>query len=41
VACTSGLTYYFIHPKRGTAAMDDMNILPQFGAKAVHDSWVS
>jgi transposase len=41
VACTSGLAYYFIHPKRGTAAMDEMNILPQFQGKAVHDSWVS
>lgn len=41
VACTDGLTYYFVHPKRGKAAIDEMNILPQFGGKAVHDSWVS
>jgi transposase len=41
VACTNGLTYYFIHPKRGKAAIDEMNILPQFQGKAVHDSWVS
>jgi len=41
VACTHGLTYYFVHPKRGKAAMDEMNILPQFQGKAVHDSWVS
>jgi hypothetical protein len=50
VACTDGLTvrltltaeaYYFVHPKRGQAAMDEMNILPQFEGKAVHDSWVS
>jgi transposase len=41
VACTSGLTYYFVHPKRGRAAMDEMDILPQFQGKAVHDSWVS
>lgn len=41
VACTDGLTSYFVHPKRGKAAMDEMNILPQFQGKAVHDSWVS
>jgi transposase len=41
VACTSGLTYYFVHPKRGKAAMDEMDILPQFEGKAVHDGWVS
>jgi len=41
VACTAGLTYYFVHPKRGKAAIDEMNILPQFQGKAVHDSWHS
>lgn len=40
VACTDGLTYYFVHPKRGKQAIDEMNILPQFEGKAVHDSWV-
>jgi transposase len=37
VACTSGLTYYFVHPKRGQAAMDKMAILPEFTGKAIHD----
>jgi transposase len=41
VACTDGLTYYFVHPKRGKAAIDEMDILPHFEGKAVHDSWVS
>ncbi len=37
VAATNGLSYYFIHPKRGQAAMDEMQILPQFTGKAIHD----
>jgi len=41
VACTSGLTYYFVHAKRGTIAMDEMGILPEFEGKAVHDGWKS
>jgi transposase len=41
VACTDGLTYYFVHPKRGKAAIDEMGILPHFEGKAVHDSWLS
>ncbi|MBD1871549.1 transposase [Cyanobacteria bacterium FACHB-471] len=39
VACTNGSTYYFVHAERGKAAIDQMNILPQFEGKAVHDSW--
>jgi transposase len=41
VACSDGLTYYFVHPKRGKAAIDEMTILPQFEGRAVHDGWVS
>lgn len=41
VACTEGLTYYFVHSKRGGDAIDEMNILPQFEGKAIHDGWKS
>jgi transposase len=41
VACTDGLTYYFVHQKRGHDAIDEMEILPQFQGKAIHDGWKS
>jgi transposase len=41
VACTDGLTYYCVHPKRGRDAIDEMEILPNFEGKAIHDGWKS
>jgi transposase len=41
VACTDGLTYYFVHSKRGHDAIDEMNVLPLFEGKAIHDGWKS
>lgn len=37
VASTDGLTFYFIHTKRGKTAMDAMNILPNYEGISVHD----
>jgi transposase len=38
-ASTETLTRYTAHEKRGTEAMDDAGVLPQFEGVAVHDGW--
>jgi transposase len=36
---SSELSYYAFHVKRGSLAMDEINILPHYKGSAVHDFW--
>ncbi len=38
-ASTAHATFFSIHARRGTEAMDEADILPGFGGTAVHDYW--
>jgi len=39
VACTAQLTFYGVHGKRGSEAMDALSVLPHCRAWLVHDHW--
>ncbi|GAH26945.1 unnamed protein product [marine sediment metagenome] len=38
-AGTEDLTFYGFHQRRGKIAMDEINILPRFQGRAIHDHW--
>jgi transposase len=40
-ACTSTLTWYGVHAKRGQKAINEFNILPGFPGRALHDGFES
>jgi transposase len=40
-ASTTAATFYHVHPRRGTQAMDAMGVLGAFAGVAVHDGWAS
>ena len=40
-ASTTTATYYRVHPRRGTQAIDAMGVLGEFAGVAVHDGWSS
>jgi len=41
VACTTALTFYAYHTRRGKVATDEIGILPGFDGRAIHDGLTS
>ncbi len=39
-ASTTQATFYAIHPKRGSEAIDDIDILPERQGWSIHDAWL-
>jgi len=39
VASTSEATWYGVHPHRGTEAIDDFGLLPNYSGRLIHDFW--
>lgn len=41
VYAAGDITIKRLHRKRGTEAIEDINIIPRYGGKAIHDCWAS
>ena len=41
VASTDRLTFYAVHPQRGSAALEAIGLVPAFRGRAVHDGWTA
>lgn len=40
--CASGdITLKFLHPKRGSEAIDTIGVIPRYGGVVIHDCWAS
>ena len=40
--CSAGhITYKFLHPKRGLAAIEASGVIPRYGGVIIHDCWAS
>lgn len=41
VYSSGDITLKFLHPKRGTEAINEINIIPRYGGTIIHDCWSS
>lgn len=41
VYSSGDITLKFLHPKRGTEAIEEINIIPRYGGAIIHDCWSS
>lgn len=41
VYSSGDITLKFLHPSRGSEAIEEINIIPRYGGKIIHDCWAS
>jgi len=41
VYSSGDITLKFLHPRRGSEAIEEINIIPRYGGKIIHDCWAS